>query len=488
MGRAQGLLHNAAGAEYTGAAGAGKASNMSGVLKVLGWGLGALVLLAGALALWLWLAPPAMLRVAAGYAAKIVCSGVFVAGRDAAEVLRIDVQAPGHPLLGFVTVSVDREARVVRAGLLGFAGRGLAVARDGTGCASVPDGNLKAAAAHRVARAQAPPATPGLWPQGDEVGDPAAAVQALLRDPTLTGPGMRAVLVLRDGRIAGETYAEGFSARTPLAGWSITKTVTAALIGTLMREGRLGLGDTRLFAEWGLDARANISLGDLMAMSSGLAFNEAYGSVSDVTRMLYLEPDMARFAASQPQVHAAGRKFSYASGTTLLLARMWQGVLADPAQALAYPQAALFEPLGMRTAVMEADARGTFVGSSYMHASARDWGRFAQLLLDDGMWAGRRLLPPAFVSTLRLPAPAAEGRYGRGQVWLRGPRGALPADQDADTGFTLPADTFWMLGHDGQSIAVVPSRNLAVVRLGLTPSRLGYRPQALLQAVLAVPR
>ena len=268
----------------------------------------------------------------------------------------------------------------------------------------------------------------------------------------------------------------------------MTKTVTAALVGTLMREGRLGFGDTRLFPEWGGDARAGISLSDLMAMSSGLAFNEAYGSVSDVTRMLYLEPDMARFAAAQPQHHAAGTKFSYASGTTVLLSRLWQGALADPAQALAYPRMALFGPLGMRTAVMEADARGTFVGSSYMHASARDWARFAQLLLDDGMWAGRRLLPTGFVGMQRQPAPAASGRYGRGQVWLRGPRGALPADQDADTGFTLPADTFWMLGHDGQSIALVPSRNLAVVRLGLTPSRLGYRPQALLQAVLAVPR
>ena len=464
------------------------ANHVSGLLKLLRWSCAGIALAAGGLALWLWLAPPAMLRVAAGYAAKIVCSGVFVAGRDAAEVLRVDVQAPGHPLLSFVGVSVDREARVVRAGLLGFAGRGLAVARDGTGCASVPDGDLQAAAAHRVARAPSLPGAPLPWPQGELVGAPLADLQALLRDPALTGPGMRAVLVLRDGRVVAETYAEGFAAHTPLAGWSMTKTVTAALIGTLMNQRRLGFGDTRLFAEWGLDARAGISLGDLMAMSSGLAFNEAYGSVSDVTRMLYLEPDMAHFAAGQPLLHAAGTKFSYASGSTVLLSRLWQGKLADPAQALAYPRTALFEPLGMRTAVMEADARGTFVGSSYMHASARDWARFAQLLLDDGMAAGRRLLPPGFVSLLRQPAPAAAGRYGRGQVWLRGPRGALPADQDADTGFALPADTFWMLGHDGQSIALVPSRNVAVVRLGLTPSRLGYRPQALLQAVLAVPR
>lgn len=461
---------------------------MTGSFKVLRRGLAAITFLAGGLAVWLWLAPPAMLRVATGYAAKIVCSGVFVAGRDAREVLRVDVQAPGHPLLSFVSVAVDREARVVRAGLLGFAGRGLAVARDGTGCASVPDGDLQAAAAHQAAPSPAPPGPPSAWPHGESVGAPVAAVQALLRDPTLTGPGMRAVLVLRDGRVAAETYGDGFAAHTPLAGWSMSKTVTAALIGTLIHQRRLGLGDSRLFAEWSGDARAGISLGDLMAMSSGLAFNESYGSVSDITRMLYLEPDMARFAAGQPQLHAVGTTFSYSSGSTVLLSRLWQSALADPAQALAYPRTALFAPLGMRSAVIEADARGTFVGSSYMLASARDWARFAQLLLDDGIWAGRRLLPPGFVSLLRQPAPAADGRYGRGQVWLRGPRGALPADQDADTGFALLPDSFWMLGHDGQSIALVPSRNLAVVRLGLTPARLGYRPQALLQAVLAVAR
>ena len=315
-------------------------------------GLAASALLAAGLAVWLWLAPPAMLRVAAGYAAKIVCSGVFVASRDADEVLRVDVQAPGHPLLSLVSGAVDREARVVRAGLLGFAGRGLAVARDGTGCASVPDGDLQAAAAHRVAPVPAVPGPSALWPLGELVGAPAAGVQALLRDPTLTGPGMRAVLVLRDGGVVAEAYADGFAAHTPLAGWSMTKTVTAALIGTLMHQRRLGLDDRRLFAEWGQDARAGISLGDLMAMSSGLAFNESYGSVSDVTRMLYLEPDMARFAASQPQLHAAGAQFSYASGSTVLLSRLWQSALGAPAQALAYPRVALFEPfLGQWTGV-----------------------------------------------------------------------------------------------------------------------------------------
>src|SRR3979490_1130535 len=112
-------------------------------MKILRRIFGALLVLVGILALGLWLKPPALLRVGANYAAKIVCSNVFLAGRDPDEVLRTDVHAPGIPLLSLMRVAVDRERRVVRTGLLGFIGDGLAVARPGTGCAAVPDGNLE---------------------------------------------------------------------------------------------------------------------------------------------------------------------------------------------------------------------------------------------------------------------------------------------------------------------------------------------------------
>jgi CubicO group peptidase (beta-lactamase class C family) len=431
---------------------------------------------------WLWLAPPEVVRVGAGYTAKIVCSSVFISGRDPEEVLALDVQAPGHPLLRLMRVSVDREQRVVRAGLFGFAGRGLAVARDGTGCAAVPDGDLARAAAHRVpsAAAAGPPRAP--WPDGEEVGAASPAVQALLDDAALVGPGLRAVVVLYQGRIVAERYGAGFDAATPLLGWSMTKTVTAALVGTLVRDARLDTARAALFPAWAGDARSRIAMTDLLSMSSGLSFNEDYGDVTDVTRMLYLEPDMAVFAARQPLVHPVGQHFSYASGTTVLLARLWQD--AAGGNALGWPRRALFAPLGMRSAVMEADARGTFVGSSYMYANARDWARFALLLLQDGQWRGAPLLPPGWAVMMRTPSVAAPSEYGQAQMWRHGPTGGAPAGQNPDAPYALPEDTAWMLGHDGQSIAIVPSRGLAVVRLGLTPSKLGYRPQRLLQAVL----
>jgi CubicO group peptidase (beta-lactamase class C family) len=450
--------------------------------KFLGRALWALVLTCALGAAWLVLAPPELIRVGAGYTAKIVCSNVFISGRDPDAVLRLDVQAPGHLLLSLMRVSVDREARVVRAGLFGLAGNGLAVARDGTGCATVPDGDLARAAAHRAPVAPRGPARAGAWPDGDAPGDPQPALAALLADPALAGPGMRALLVLHRGRIVAERYGEGFAPDTPLLGWSMTKTVTAALIGTLVRDGRIDTTRTALFPAWGGDARRQIAMTQLLSMSDGLAFNEDYGSVTDITRMLYLEPDMAAFAAGRPGAHAPGAHFNYSSGSSVLLARLWQD--AASGASLAWPRQALFGPLGMDSAVMEADARGTFVGSSYLYATARDWARFALLLLQDGRWNGATLLPPGWVAGMRTPSQAGPQDYTQGQMWLHGPRGNTPPGQNPDAGFELPADTVWMNGYDGQSIAIVPSRELAVLRLGLTPAKLEHRPQRLLLAVL----
>lgn len=453
------------------------------VIRLFKWLVGLVAVVIAALAVWLYVAPPSMIRVASGYSAKIVCSNVFIAGRDAADVLKVDVQAPGHPVLGLISAGVDEANRSVSARLLGMFGGGLAMARAGAGCASVPDGDVAAAAIPAVP-ASAAPAQVGLWPQGDTVEAVSApAIAAILDDPQITGTGMRAIVIVHNGRIVGERYGEGISPETPLLGWSMTKTVNAAIIGTLVADGRLLLDRKGLFPAWTADGRAEISLADLMAMSSGLEFNEDYGDVTDVTRMLYLEPDMAAFAAAKPLAGPVGETFSYSSGTAVILSRIWQDAIGDPAAALAWPRQKLFDPIGMRSAVMETDARGTYVGSSYLYATARDWVRFGQLLLQDGAWDGMQVLPAGFVQWMREPAPASGGTYGRGQLWFNGPSAGTPEGEDPDSGFDLPDDAFWLLGHDGQSMAVVPSKQLVVVRLGLTPSKLGYKSQRLVEAL-----
>ncbi|ADV12256.1 serine hydrolase domain-containing protein [Mesorhizobium ciceri] len=452
------------------------------VVKIVKWLLGLIVLVIAALFAWLYIAPPELIRVGSGYSAKIVCSNVFIAGRDPNEVLAVDVQAPGHPLLRLMRVSVDKNRGTVSAGLFGFLGKSVAVARDGLGCASVPDGDV--GKVRRTAIQAEPSAvTMGdLWPEGERVEasqDPVVA--KLLDDAALIGTGMRAVVVVKNGRVVAERYGDGFSARTPLLGWSMTKTVNAAIVGTLVKDGKMAFDNKNLFAPWKADGRAAISLADMMAMSSGLEFNEDYGDVADVTRMLYLEPDMAGFAESKPLAAEVGKQFSYSSGTAVMLSRLWQDAVGDKARALTWPRTALFEPLGMHSAVLETDEQGTFVGSSYLYATAHDWARFGQFLLQGGVWNGNQILPTGFVDWMREPASASKV-YGKGQLWIE-----APGDEEnpgAGVAAGLPKDTYWMEGHDGQTVAIIPSEQLVVVRLGLTPAKLGYRPQTMVGALM----
>ncbi|KRB61422.1 6-aminohexanoate hydrolase [Rhizobium sp. Root708] len=444
-----------------------------------------LAVLAGAAvvagAAWLHFKPPELLRVGDGYAAKIVCSNVFIAGRDPKEVLADDVQAPGNPLLRLIRVDVDREQKRVAARILGLFAPNYAMYRGAFGCTTVPDGNFAAAQ-------KALPDEPGVsqaastasWPTGDDVAATAdGSVTALLTRQDLVGPNMRAVVVVHDGRILAEAYGAGFGPNTPLLGWSMTKTVNAAILGTLMSKGSIRLDEAKLLPQWSGDDRAAITLANLLGMESGLRFNENYGAVSDVTRMLYLDPDQTALPAGRSRKYEPGTTFNYSSGTSVLISRIWMDRIGDQRAALDYPRQALFAPLGMSSAVFETDARGTFSGGSYLYATARDWARFGQFILQDGVWNGERLLPEGFVGMMRQGTRSSDGAYSQMQTWVR-----LPGAADNEA-IGIPSDAFWMEGHDGQSIAVVPSAKLVVVRLGLTPRAFNYTPQPLLKEVVA---
>jgi CubicO group peptidase (beta-lactamase class C family) len=434
------------------------------------------ILLVAGFAAWRYFVPPGLLQVGSGYAAKIVCSNVFLANRDPDEVLSVDVQAPGNPLLRLMQVNVDHEARRVDAALLGMIAPSQAIYREGRGCVLLPYGasvetvGATEAAGQPDAMELADTAEP--WPEGENV-EAEESIEAVLSDASLAGPGMRAMLVVRAGRIVAERYGDGFSKDTPLLGWSMSKTVNAAIVGRLIMEGRVSLGDSNLFPEWSNDARAAITVANLMAMESGLAFNENYGTVADVTRMLFLEPDMARFVASLPLEADVGSRFNYSSGTSVLLSRVWMDRLAAGADAADYPRHALFAPLGMHSAIMETDAAGTSVGSSHIYATARDWARFGLLLAHDGVWRGERLLPEGFVAQMTMENVTPGGRYSQMQTWL------------PTAGAKLPEDAFILEGHDGQRIFVIPSMDLVVLRMGLTPRSMGYNATALASAVVA---
>ncbi|NJR14084.1 MAG: serine hydrolase [Phyllobacteriaceae bacterium] len=298
----------------------------------------------------------------------------------------------------------------------------------------------------------------------------------VLADDALAGPGMRAIVVVRNGAIVAERYADGFSSETPLLGWSMTKTVTAMLAGQSVGKSALALDQAGLFADWQGDARKDIRFDDLLAMQSGLAWNEGYGDVSDVTRMLFLTSNMKALPEAQPAVAAPGEAFLYSSGTSMLVSQLVEQAGGVGAQAL--PRAELFNPLGMATAVIEPDTTGTLVGSSYMYASARDWARLGQLMIGGGVAGGKVLLPGGWTQMMMTPTAASNGRYGRGHIWM-------DDVDDNSTATGMPKGSVRFSGHDGQSVTVVPSERLVIVRLGLTPSKLGWEPQPLSKALLA---
>ncbi len=440
------------------------------VLRILKVGLGLLTATVMGLAGYMFVAPPDLFRVATNYSAKIVCSNVFVAGRNADEVLAVDVQAPGHPLLKQISIRVDEDRQTVQAWLFGVFAPATSQFRPGLGCTNVHNGRLSAPTLSVGMDPQ-----PGVWPNGNDVVlSRDAEVLAALSDDALLGVGYRAAVVVHNGRIIGEAYGEGFDADTPLLGWSMTKTVTAGLIGTLIQSESLDLNTTLgdSYRSWNADGRAAITIEDMLGMESGLQWNEGYGNVSDVTRMLYLVDDMAGFAADLGMDAEIGTVFNYSSGTSTMLSRVWQDSVGE--DSLSYPRRALFDPLGMTSAVMETDAQDTFVGSSYMYATARDWARFGQLLLQQGVWGGQRILPARFTDWMFAPVEASNGLYAQGHLWLESP-GELPPFEDA----------VWLQGHDGQFIGIFPSHELVVVRMGLTPSRHGYSSLPLAKALIA---
>nr|WP_253075742.1 serine hydrolase [Bradyrhizobium sp. 139] len=214
----------------------------------------------------------------------------------------------------------------------------------------------------------------------------------------------------------------------------------------------------------------------MTAMTSGLKWSED-GDSPDPDGLENLAHDAAAFARDHPLVAPPGTKFNYSGGSSVLLAWAWQNAVG--ADARAYPQERLFKPLGMTSAVLKADPSGTFLGEAFLFANARDWVRFGEFLRLNGEWNGAQLLPPGFVDYMRSPVPSCDEGHGLrcGQLWL-GP----------GQGFRLPADTFMLQGHLRQVIAIIPSRKLVILRIGLTREDIGYSVAKLLYAIVAACR
>lgn len=432
----------------------------------------------------------------AGLTAQTVCAGTFVSGRDPQAVYTDDV-LPQSPALSLVSIDVDQSDQVVTAKFLGLVERQAALHND-RGCVLdlPPD---PAAQPFTPAPASSQPWPAGdsavpraQWPTGvdrralsgiaDEVfqgaGDPAAA-------------NARGFAVVHDGRLLVERQAAGFKPETPLLGWSMTKTVNAMLAYKKLDDVGLAL-DTKVVdafpegkepawvATWQQDSRADMTIMDLMTMTSGLDFGDDYGPFAKVVKMLYSEPSMADYAASQPQAHEPGTYWEYSTGVSDIISQIVQAQFPDDRAYWSYPTRELFFPSGVSSATLATDTSGTWVGGSYLYADTGDWARLGQMMLTDGAIEGNQVLPPGWWKLAARPAlPDGDGAgYGR-QTWIPG----SPVGGEC-RGQGVPADTLSMEGHYGQLVAMIPSRDAVIVRLGWTIDKSQFDSCALIRDVV----
>lgn len=439
----------------------------------------------------------ATLKVGTAFKAKNLASSIFVSNRDEADVIKNDLS---FGPLALISTTVDYGEKSVTGSALGLV-KTKVIYREGLGCTMV--NGIDEDAIHAQTATYQIPVRPDTsviaWPMGDldaEAVTPDGVDRAKLEaalDEAFSEAGLpegyeratRAMLIVHGGKIVGERFAPGFGNHTPLGSYSMTKSVTNALVGILVAQGKLDLHAPAPIPEWSdpQDPRSKITLDQLMRMSSGLQFQELYEDyTSDVVQMLYRESDAGLYAASKPLAAEPDGKWSYSSGTSNVIQRIIRSTFQSHLDYLNFPREALFEPLGMHSAVIEPDASGTYVGSSFMYASARDWARFGMLYLNDGVWEGERILPEGWVEYSTTPTPLApKGQYGA-QFWLNAGDPDNPEDRPWPS---APTDTYAAQGFESQRVMVIPSKDLVIVRQGQSRPEAAWDTDAMLRNVLA---
>lgn len=266
----------------------------------------------------------------------------------------------------------------------------------------------------------------------------------------------RSLIVIYKGKIIAEKYADGFDKNSRILGWSMTKSVTATLFGILEKQGKYNIYQPAPILEWANDERKKITTNDLLHMNSGLEWEEDYGAISDVTKMLFQSEDMTHSQIEKKLAFQPNTHWNYSSGTTNLLSGILRKQFKSHQEYLDFWYTALIDKIGMHSMLIESDMAGNFVGSSYGWATTRDWAKFGLLYLNKGNWNGERLFKPSWAKYVATPTNTSNGRYG-GQFWLNS-SGSFP---DA------PKDLYFASGFQGQMVAIFPSNDLVIVRMGL---------------------
>ncbi len=433
-------------------------------LKRILWAL-LIVLIAGVT----WFAWP-RLPIITAFASKGMCSSVFLAGKTPDRVMAEDLSF--FPI-SLAKCKIDYEEKSVTAKVLGLAKR-KAVFREGLGSVIVldtPEEELKAATFHIPDPGYSQDTLP--WPMGDIMplslpeGVDYTGLESILEeafDRSGAEPFKKTlgVAVVYDNVLIGEEYLEGYDAWTKFHGWSMTKTVTGLMTGALVQEGRMDIEAPVAIPEWGGDDRADITVENILHMSSGLEWVENYFTISDATVMLMQSDDMFSSVTGCGLAYEPGTFWNYSSGDANLLSGLIRQAIGDLDEYHGYAYTRIFQRIGMLNTVVETDASGLFVASSYSYGSTRDWARLGLLMLNRGIFEGDTVLSPEWVDYMSTPAPASDGTYGA-TVWLKEP--------DVENALVdVPADVFFADGFLGQRVYVIPSKKLVVVRMGYSLS------------------
>jgi CubicO group peptidase (beta-lactamase class C family) len=412
-------------------------------------------------------------HTATGFASHQLCSAVFVSKVDPDTFYRDAIAPTGGPVKSLFSRRIDRERGEVTARFAGLV-ESRAIYRGAEGCL------VEAGAPPANPPATLPPAAPSLLPEiaGPEPVETANPTIRTALDAAFTETdgapqrATKAIVIVHNGRVIAERYAPGYGVDTPVIGWSATKSVINALLGILVRQGKLDMHAPAPVAAWAgpKDPRHAITPDNLLRMNSGLDIGQSLtASARDAfdpsAQMVFEERDMAGYAERFPLKFAPGSDWNYTNGNTLLLSRIIRDKTGGTAQSvLDFAHRELFDKLGMQHVTLEFDATGTPIGSSHMLASPRDWAKFGLLYLNDGVVGGQRLLPEGWVDYSASLTPHSEAYgYAAGFWTNRGESGGARYRIKAG----IPADAFMARGSAGQYVVVIPSQHLVVARFGM---------------------
>jgi len=412
-----------------------------------------------------------MLPILNGHAAKNMCSCVFVANIPEETVRK---QELGFSPMFLASIKIDEKEKSVTSSVFGLASQ-KAYYREGLGCAlfhnkkpseeklSLKVNKIDSLENYFDCQAQK---NPKILNQEQER-KLEAALDWAFRTENPEKLFTRATLVIYKGQLVAESYAEGFDRKSLFMGWSMTKGITTILYGVLVKEGKLSLDDPLKIPEWKGTPKEKITYRNLLNMQSGLAWVEDYGKPSDVTRMLYQSNNLGKKASQSKVAFPANKQWEYSSGTSNILAYALSFYFPDKKSYQKFPYEALLHKIGAYSILLETDASGFFVGSSYAWATARDWAKLGLLMLNNGKWNGETIIDKEFVDFIRKPLPNALGHYGAG-FWLNNTTDLEKYMPD------IPKDAYSFRGFHAQRIEIIPSKDLVIVRLGETHNELNF--------------